>query len=116
MEVYLGALAKVFFADQIKHFLKKAGVKKGIIDLGGNVLLLGGHPTNPDTLWRVGIQNPFMTRNNLVGLLKVKDKSVVTSGIYERTLVYKREEYHHIFNNHTGYPVTKNIVFLTIYL
>lgn len=114
MEIDLGALAKGFFADQIKHFLKKAGVKKGIIDLGGNVLLLGSHPTNPDTLWRVGVQNPFMTRNNLVGLLKVKDKSVVTSGIYERTFVYNGEEYHHIFDSHTGYPVKNNIASLTI--
>ncbi len=114
MEIDLGALAKGFFADQIKHFLKKAGVKKGIIDLGGNVLLLGSHPTNPDTLWRVGVQNPFMTRNNLVGLLKVKDKSVVTSGIYERTFVYNGEEYHHIFDSKTGYPVKNNIASLTI--
>lgn len=114
MEIDLGALAKGYFADKIKTFLMSAGVEKGIIDLGGNVLLIGAHPSNPDELWRVGIQSPFKTRNNIVGLIPLKDVSIVTSGIYERSFVINEEEYHHIFDSQTGYPIHNDIASITI--
>lgn len=114
MEIDLGALAKGFFADKIKLFLKQAGVEKGIIDLGGNVLLIGSHLVNSDGYWRIGIQDPFKSRQNIKGLVKVKDVSVVTSGIYERVLVLDGQEYHHIFDSQTGYPVKNDIASVTI--
>lgn len=114
MEIDLGALAKGFFADKIKLFLKQAGVEKGIIDLGGNVLLIGSHYVNSDGYWRIGIQDPFKSRQNIKGLVKAKDVSVVTSGIYERVLVLNGQEYHHIFDSQTGYPVRNDIASVTI--
>lgn len=114
MEIDLGALAKGFFADKLKIFLLNIGVEKGIIDLGGNVLLIGSHPANQDGLWRIGIQDPFKMRTNTVGIVKVKDASIVTSGIYERSLIIDNEEYHHIFDSRTGYPIQNDIASVTI--
>lgn len=114
MEIDLGSLAKGFFADRIKDFLLKEGVTEGIIDLGGNILLIGSHPTNSDKLWRVGIQNPFKTRQKIVGILQTQDRSVVTSGIYERSLQINGKEYHHIFDSQTGYPINNDVASITI--
>lgn len=114
MEIDLGALAKGYFADLIKDFFLSKGVQSGMINLGGNVLLIGSHPKNPGGFWHVGIQDPEQQRNHLSGILQFQDGSVVTSGIYERQFEYAGKSYHHIFDPQTGYPVESDIAGLTI--
>jgi len=114
MEIDLGALAKGYFADRLKSFLKRRGVQSGLIDLGGNVLVIGDNPKYEDGYWRVGIQNPRQVRGDLVGALLVKDKSVVTSGIYERSLEVNGEDYHHIFDSKTGYSIKNELASVTV--
>lgn len=114
MEIDLGAIAKGYFADKLKEFFLKNGVKSGIIDLGGNVLTIGASPKQSDGYWRVGIQSPFKTRGNLLAVVTVKDQSVVTSGIYERTLKVGNKAYHHILDSKTGYPIENDLASVTI--
>ena len=114
MKIDLGALAKGYIADRIVEFLKKQGVPAGLINLGGNVLTFGPAYHNPDQNWRIGIQNPKLPRGNHLAILKIRDKSVVTSGIYERTFTYQGKTYHHIFDSQTGYPVDCQTASLTI--
>lgn len=114
MEIDLGALAKGYFADILKDFFLKNGVQAGIIDLGGNVLTIGTSPKQQDGYWRVGIQNPFKSRGNLLAVVAVKDQSVVTSGIYERTLQVGKKAYHHILDSKTGYPIENDVASVTI--
>jgi thiamine biosynthesis lipoprotein len=113
MEIDLGAIAKGYFADQVMAFFKKNGATSAMVDMGGNVLVYGDSPTG-DCYWKVGIQNPFLPRGNAVALVRIKDQSVVTSGIYERVLEKDGAHYHHIFDSTTGYPVENNVASLTI--
>lgn len=46
--------------------------------------------------------------------VKIKDKSVVTSGIYERYYRVDGKLYHHILDTTTGYPVKNNLYSVTI--
>ncbi len=114
MSIDLGALAKGYFADKIIRFFKQEGAVSGFVDLGGNVLTFGDSPYTKDGFWRVGIQNPFLPRGNQAMVIKIKNQSVVTSGIYERVLINKDQTYHHIFDRTTGYPIETEIVSLTI--
>lgn len=114
MEIDLGALAKGYFADQIIDFFKSAGAQAAFIDLGGNVLTYGEAPMHKDGEWRVGIQNPFLPRGNYAAAVKIKNKSVVTSGIYERKFEWQGQLYHHIFDSRTGYPIQSQLASLTI--
>lgn len=114
MEIDLGALAKGYFADQLKTFFQKEGVKSGLIDLGGNVLTIGENQKHKDGYWRVGIQKPSPIRGDLAGAILVKDKSVVTSGIYERSLKVNGKKYHHIFDSKTGFPIENELASITI--
>ncbi|MGX7091737.1 FAD:protein FMN transferase [Hutsoniella sourekii] len=114
MEIDLGAVAKGFFADKLKTYLQEHGVQSGIIDLGGNVLTIGQSVTRPDGWWRVGIQDPDQSRGGLVGVLATQDQSVVTSGIYERSLTIDGQTYHHIFDSNTGYPMQSEMSSITI--
>lgn len=114
MAIDLGALAKGYIADQIVAYLKRVGVVQGLINLGGNVLTFGEASHNDDGLWRIGIQDPTKERGHNLAVLALPAKSVVTSGIYERTFTCEGQTYHHIFNRETGYPVETDIASLTI--
>lgn len=114
MAIDLGALAKGYFADKVIEFFKQQNSHAAYIDLGGNVLTFGASPFHDDGYWRVGIQNPFLTRGNVITVLKIQNQSVVTSGIYERTFNYNGKTYHHIFDSQTGYPVETDIESITI--
>ncbi|MER2226307.1 MAG: FAD:protein FMN transferase [Carnobacterium sp.] len=114
MEIDLGALAKGYFADKLKKFFQHEGVQSGLVDLGGNVLTIGENPKYEDGYWRVGIQKPSLVRGDLVGAVLVKNKSVVTSGIYERSLKVKGKDYHHVLDSTTGYPIENDVASVTI--
>ena len=102
MGIELGAIAKGYIADKIKEFLVANGVESAIIDLGGNILCVG-EKVNGDA-FRVGIQKPFAKRSETVATASIRDKSVVSSGIYERYFEKDGQFYHHILNPKTGYP------------
>lgn len=57
---------------------------------------------------------PKETRNTNLLVLAIRDQSVVTSGIYERTFEIDGKTYHHIFDSQTGYPVSSDLASLTI--
>ncbi len=112
MGIELGAIAKGYIADKMKEFLLSKGVESAIIDLGGNVLCIGERPDK--TPFHVGIQKPFAERNETVGTAEIRDRSVVSSGVYERYFEKDGKLYHHILNPRDGYPVENDLVSVTI--
>ena len=113
MKLDLGALAKGYIADKIKDYLLSQGVTSALINLGGNVLTIGQNAVS-QRAWRIGIQNPKQPRGNHSAILAVTNQSVVTSGIYERTLTVEGQNYHHILDRKTGYPIENQLASLTI--
>lgn len=114
MKIDLGALAKGYIADRLIAYLAEADAVSALINLGGNLVTYGPALKRPDQLWRIGIQNPVASRGHAQIILKVENKSVVTSGIYERELTVNGETFHHIFDPRTGYPLATDIASLTI--
>lgn len=112
MIIDLGAVAKGFTADAISKVLTENNVNSAIIDLGGNVYTHGKKITGED--WRVGIQNPLSSRGDILGTINVSNKSIVTSGTYERFIEKDGVKYHHILNPKTGYPYSNNISGISI--
>lgn len=112
MLIDLGGIGKGYVTDEIASLLKAEGVEHAIIDLGGNLYMLGNKLNNKP--WTVGVQDPFNPRGNIIGHLNVSNKSVVTSGIYERYFEQDGIKYHHILNPETGYPYTNEIAGVTI--
>ncbi|MCY7216809.1 FAD:protein FMN transferase [Streptococcus cristatus] len=113
MKLDLGALAKGYIADKIKLYLQGEGVTSALINLGGNVLTIGKNKAT-HRAWRIGIQNPKLSRGKHLAVLSITNQSVVTSGTYERTLKVKGKTYHHILDRKTGYPIENQLVSLTI--
>ena len=114
MKIDLGALAKGYIADRVIDYLRAEAVTSGLINLGGNLVVIGPAPRREDGNWRIGIQNPTKKRGDSQVVLKVSNQSVVTSGVYERHLKKESQSYHHILNPETGYPVETDMASLTI--
>ena len=108
----LGAIAKGFITDEVVTLLEENDVTTAIIDLGGNIFVLRNHPSGD--AWTVGIQDPNSTRGATVGKVKRSNKSIVTSGIYERYLEVDGEKYHHLLDPDTGYPFENDLAGISI--
>ncbi|GHV65454.1 FAD:protein FMN transferase [Spirochaetia bacterium] len=119
MALDLGAIAKGYAADEAVRLAERSGVKRALIDLGGNIFAHGARQQKSDTggpaPWRVGVQDPRDSRGAYIGVLRVIDKSIVTSGIYERFFVDPEgNHYHHLLSTKDGYPVNNGILSVTI--
>jgi thiamine biosynthesis lipoprotein len=112
MQVDLGAIAKGYAADEVAEILKENGVQHAIINLGGNVLTIGGNMKGSP--WRIGIQDPFNPRGEFMGIITIEDKTVVTSGTYERYFEQDGKRYHHILDPRTGYPAENEVASVSI--
>lgn len=108
----LGAIAKGYAADEMKKIIcDKYKIEKGILNLGGNVMTIGSK--NENEKWKLGITNPLNTEE-VLAVVKVQEKTVVTSGNYERYFIKDNVRYHHILNPDTGYPAEEGVISTTI--
>lgn len=112
MSIDLGAISKGYAADQIALYLKEQDMNSAIIDLGGNILAMGSKPDGSS--WTIGLQNPDDHRGTHIGTVKVNNKTIVASGVYERYYMEDGIRYHHILNPYLGYPVNNKILSVTI--
>lgn len=104
-KIDLGGIAKGYIADKTVEYLKENGATKGIVNLGGNVVVFG-------KTYTVGIQRPF--GEDVIATIKLKDKACVTSGIYQRYIESDDKIYHHIIDPNTGYGVENDLTSVTI--
>ena len=111
MRLDLGALAKGYIADKVKELLLSRGVKSGVVDLGRNILLIGEKPDG--AAFSIGVQSPTST-GDLLRVLALKDRSLVTSGTYERYFEHDGQRYHHVLDPFTGFPADQDLLAVTI--
>lgn len=111
MELDLGAVGKGYAGDLAAEAVRVRGIECAILSLGGNIQAVGSRPDGTD--WRVGLRSPW--EDGTLGVLRVSDLAVVTSGGYEN---YFEDEdgnvYWHILDPETGYPAKSGLLSVTI--
>lgn len=112
MKLDMGALGKGYTGDVLTGILKEAGITSALLDLGGNVQVIGAKPGG--SRWRLGLRNPFEEEGYL-GVIEIADAAVVTSGSYERYFIGEDgKRYGHIIDPDTGYPAESGLASVTI--
>lgn len=111
MAIDLGAIAKGYTSHKVIEILKEKGITSAIVNLGGNVEVLGSKPDKSP--WKVAIQDP-VNKEGFLGVLTCEDKAVITSGGYERYFEKEGKRYHHIIDIRTGYPAESGLSSVTI--
>jgi thiamine biosynthesis lipoprotein len=102
MQLDFGGYVKEYAADRVAELCRRRGIGHGLVDLGGDLAVVGPHPDGRP--WRVGIRDPRDPRRAL-GTLPVAWGGVATSGDYERCMVVAGVRYGHILDPRTGWPV-----------
>ncbi len=100
MGLELGGIAKGFIVDQSLEILRKAEINNAYVN-AGDIGLLGYRPDGEP--WRIGIRNP-RDEGDMVAVLPLVDRSIDTSGDYERAFEKDGIKYHHLLDPHTGKP------------
>jgi len=114
----LGFIAKGYIADHVRAFLLESGVESALINLGGNIAVIGEKPDGNE--FTIGIQEPFASAGSYVMTVGCSQSgagsysSVVTSGTYERSFTYNDKLYHHILDTSTGQPADTDLASVTI--
>lgn len=113
MQLDFGGIGKGFAGDKAIEVLKANGIESAILDLGGNIQLLGSKPDGSD--WNIGLRNPWESTASPILSLKLSDSAIITSGGYERYFTGDDgKNYIHIFDSKTGRPVSNKLVSVTI--
>ena len=152
-KIDLGGIAKGYIGDRMTEVLEELGVTSGIINLGGNVICIGGKytggtegkpvadpsevsPDEPSSAtaegsggsnaddsstgasgvqdFVIGVEAPFSDRTEIVGKVNTRDKTLVTSGVYERKIEVDGKLYHHILDTDTGYSAETDLDAVTL--
>lgn len=96
----LGSIAKGYAIDQAVAALRARGVQAALIDLGGNIGVLGQPPDGRP--WTVGIKHP--RGDSLIGLLRFREGAIATSGDYDRYFEVEGRRFSHLLDPRTGWP------------
>ena len=108
----LGGIAKGYAGQRARAQLLENGVESAVVDLGGDVSLLGNKPDG--SAWRVAIKDPA-DEGAYLGILETPgDRFIMTSGVYERYFEENGVRYHHIIDPATGYPADSGLVSATV--
>lgn len=126
MSIDLGSIVKGYAADKLKAVFEKYGINKAVIDVGRNILVHGSFfdakNDYKDIPFLASIVTPFVSifdpdydEVSYIGELLIADKTLVTSGTYEKYIKdYEGNDYHHILDPRTGYPFDNNVISVSI--
>ena len=101
MNIDFGGIVKEYAADTLAVLAKKFGVQYGLINLGGDIAIVGNKPDG--IAWKVGITDPRGTETEIASI-DIYSGGLATSGDYKRYFIYEGKRYSHILNPKTGFP------------
>ena len=102
IEIDLGGIAKGLAVDRAVEKLQKAGCRRGLVDLAGNLRVFGPPPPHAGA-YAIGVKDP-RDKNAVLASMKLLNQSTSTSGSYERFVIYQGKKWPHILDPHNGRP------------
>ena len=111
VRITLGGIAKGYLGDELLKIAAEENAS-ALLSLGGNIVLCGDKADG--SLWSVGVKNPHNTESLACSFESEGNRSVVTSGGYERFFEYGGKSYHHIIDPATGYPAESDLYSVTV--
>ena len=117
IHIDLGGMLKGYAVDCMVDYLISNGIKSGIVNAGGNLKVFGNKPANAsekNPKWVIGIKHPRDLNEIYNTVLLSRDKSISTSGDYEKYFITNGVRYHHILNPATGCPARNGLVSVSV--
>jgi thiamine biosynthesis lipoprotein len=109
------AIAQGYSVDIICHYFDEKGIKSYLVEIGGEVRVRGD---KGGAMWKIGIDRPsddnIIPGNELQAVIRLKDRSLATSGNYRKFFVENGIKYSHTIDPRTGYPAKNQLLSATI--
>jgi thiamine biosynthesis lipoprotein len=102
MEIDFGGIVKEYAADRAASLGLQAGIQHGLVNLGGDIKIIGPRPDGDP--WRIGLRHPNR-KEVAMRMLLLHQGAIASSGDYERCIVLEGVRYGHVLNPKTGWPV-----------
>ena len=102
MELDFGGFVKEYAADRVAELCRAAGARHGLVDLGGDLAVIGPHPDGSP--WTVGIRDPRAPARPMA-TVQLLGGGIATSGDYERCMIVDGVRYTHVLDPRSGWPV-----------
>ena len=103
MEIDFGGIGKEYAADRAAAIVVDLGAQYGLVNLGGDVRVIGPHADGQ--AWRIAVQDPRGEPGATIAYMNVSQGAMATSGDYERYFVHNGRRYCHLLDPRTGWPV-----------
>lgn len=110
------AIAKGFGVDRVAGVLRKHGIQRFMVEIGGEVVTQGLN--DKDEPWRIGINKPdddsTSTQSELQDIVALSDRALATSGNYRNFYIANGRKIAHTINPLSGYPTQQDILSSTV--
>lgn len=112
LKIDLSSIAKGYGVDGAVRALKKLGMNRFMVEVGGEVRTCGLN--QHEKPWRIGIELPIPDTNQIYGAVELKDQSLATSGDYRNFRLEGEKRRSHIIDPRTGKPVEHALVSVSV--
>lgn len=113
VQIDLNGIAQGYSVDVVAAFLQSNGINSYLVEIGGEVVVKGPKPDGSE--YQIGIAGPGTEGKAFRHIVKMKAGGLTTSGNYNKTLRYKEGEISHLINPKTGYPLSNQMVSVTVF-
>ncbi len=103
MQLDFGGIVKEYAADAVASLFHQHGIRNGIVELGGDIRVIGPMPDNQG--WPIAIRDPRQP-DKAIAQFKLASGALASSGDYERFQLIDGVRYSHLLHPKTGWPVT----------
>ncbi len=103
-QVDLGGIGVGYGLDRAGDVLRRAGVRRALLDVSGDCLALGAPPG--ETGWLVGIADPDRPTAT-IGSVRLRDAALATSSNLVSVVHYGRAVRGHVMDPDSGYPADR---------
>lgn len=103
MQIDFGGFGKEYAADRAAAVLLSLGIRHGLVELGGDLRVVGPHPDGAP--WQVGIRHP-RNPETAIATIPLDRGALATSGDYERYFEQAGRRYSHLLDPQTGWPIS----------